>query len=78
MTAEAMTGMSTARARASRRNARKSTGPKTPAGKTTSARNARRHGLSPPGAALIHHPFARHHMGASCGDWCHHPSEGQR
>jgi hypothetical protein len=27
---------------------------------------------------LIHHPFARHHMGASCGDWCHHPSEGQR
>jgi hypothetical protein len=31
---------------ANRRNARKSTGPKSPAGKTRAARNARRHGLA--------------------------------
>jgi len=38
----------TARARASRRNAQKSTGPKTAAGKAAVARNARRHGLTLP------------------------------
>jgi hypothetical protein len=48
MTAKAMTGTSTARARASRLNARKSTGPKTLAGKVISARNSRQHGLSLP------------------------------
>ncbi len=36
------------RAFASRANAKKSTGPKTPAGKAVVARNARRHGLSLP------------------------------
>ena len=36
------------RAFASRANARKSTGPKTPGGKARAARNARRHGLSLP------------------------------
>ena len=45
--------MSTARARASRANARKSTGPKTPAGKAASAANARQHGLSLP---VLHDP----------------------
>ena len=43
-----MIGMTTARARASRRNGRKSAGPKTPAGKAVAARNSRRHGLSLP------------------------------
>jgi hypothetical protein len=38
----------TARARASRANARKSTGPRTPAGKAAVARNAHRYGLSLP------------------------------
>jgi len=38
----------TARARASRRNAAKSTGPKTAAGKAIVARNATKHGLSLP------------------------------
>ena len=38
----------TARARASRANARKSTGPRTAAGKAVAARNARRYGLSLP------------------------------
>jgi hypothetical protein len=40
--------MTSARARASRRNGRKSGGPKTPAGKAAAARNSRRHGLSLP------------------------------
>jgi len=40
--------MTAARLRANRRNAHKSTGPKTPAGKAAAARNARRHGLSLP------------------------------
>ncbi len=43
--------MTSARARASRRNARKSTGPKTAAGKAMASRNARRHGLSLPALA---------------------------
>ena len=43
-----MIGMTTARARASRRNGRKSAGPKTPAGKAAAARNSRRHGLRVP------------------------------
>lgn len=38
----------TARARASRRNARKSTGPRTAAGKAIVAQNAKKHGLSVP------------------------------
>jgi hypothetical protein len=38
----------TARARASRANARQSTGPRTPAGKSRARRNARRHGLTLP------------------------------
>ena len=38
----------TARALASRANARKSTGPRTPAGKSRARRNARRHGLTLP------------------------------
>jgi len=38
----------TARAHASRANARRSTGPKTPAGKSRARRNARRHGLTLP------------------------------
>jgi hypothetical protein len=37
-----------ARARANRRNARKSTGPSSPAGKQRAAQNARQHGLSLP------------------------------
>ena len=36
---------------ANRRNARRSTGPRTPAGKARSSRNARRHGLETPIAA---------------------------
>jgi hypothetical protein len=39
---------SPAKARANRRNAARSTGPKSAAGKATVARNARRHGLSLP------------------------------
>jgi hypothetical protein len=39
---------SPAKLRANRRNARKSTGPTTPGGKATVARNARRHGFSLP------------------------------
>jgi hypothetical protein len=38
----------TARVRANRANARHSTGPKTPAGKTATSRNALRHGLAVP------------------------------
>jgi len=41
------------RAFASRANARKSTGPKTPDGKACAARNARRHGLNLP---VLHDP----------------------
>jgi len=41
------------RAFASRANARKSTGPKTPDGKARAARNARRHGLNLP---VLHDP----------------------
>ena len=59
----------TARARASRRNARKSKGPKTPAGKQRAAARARMHGLSLP---VLHDPalarevevLARHVAGA--------------
>lgn len=44
-----MSGASeSARARASRANARKSTGPKSQAGKARATRNARRHGLAVP------------------------------
>jgi hypothetical protein len=43
----------TARARASRANARNSTGPKTAEGKASAARNARRHGLNLP---VLHDP----------------------
>ncbi len=39
---------SAAKQRANRRNARKSSGPKTAAGKASAARNARRHGLTVP------------------------------
>ncbi len=39
---------SPAKLRANRRNAAKSTGPKTPAGRAVAARNARRHGLTIP------------------------------
>ncbi len=39
---------SPAKLRANRRNAEKSTGPKTPAGRASAARNARRHGLTVP------------------------------
>jgi hypothetical protein len=40
--------MSVRRLQANRKNARASTGPRTPAGRFTSARNARRHGLGTP------------------------------
>jgi hypothetical protein len=43
-----MSDTGTARARASRANARRSTGPKTSAGKARARRNARRHGLTLP------------------------------
>ena len=42
--------------RANRRNARKSTGPKTTAGKLAAAQNSRRHGLSVPLALDLSDP----------------------
>ena len=49
----------TARARASRRNGRKSTGPKTRAGKQRAAGHARTHGLNLP---VLHDPALSHQV----------------
>lgn len=48
---------STAQIRANRQNARRSTGPRTPLGRSASSQNARRHGLTaaPPGEAVLAH-----------------------
>ena len=48
---------SPAQIRANRQNARRSTGPRTPLGRSTSSQNARRHGLTaaPPGEAVLSH-----------------------
>src|ERR1700738_1367218 len=48
--------ISEARSEASRRNGRRSRGPRTPAGKARASRNAFRRGLSPP--AALDHVFA--------------------
>ncbi len=45
---------------ANRRNALRSTGPKSPAGKRRSSRNARRHGLSDAGEAITLDPLLSH------------------
>lgn len=48
---------SPAQIRANRQNARRSTGPRTPLGRSTSSQNARRHGLTaaPPADAVLAH-----------------------
>ena len=48
---------SPAQIRANRQNARRSTGPRTPLGRSTSSQNARRHGLTaaPPAEAVLSH-----------------------
>lgn len=48
---------SPAQIRANRQNARRSTGPRTPLGRSISSQNARRHGLTaaPPGEAVLAH-----------------------
>ncbi|HEV3167699.1 MAG TPA: hypothetical protein VGZ22_27085 [Isosphaeraceae bacterium] len=59
--------ISPARLEANRRNALKSTGPKTPEGKAIARRNALKHGLS--GAGIVVHPLDEERLKVRLDDW---------